>query len=109
VRVVRRDEIDTAFHQAGDEMNVPGQSIKLGDDQRGLGLLGCCNRRRELRPIIAFAALDFAEFTDQLAAIAANVAQHSFALRVEAKTAPALPISRDPKICNESPHDTPTP
>jgi hypothetical protein len=50
VRVVRSHEIDTAFHQAGDEMNVPGQSIKLGDDQGGLGLLGCCDGRRKLRP-----------------------------------------------------------
>jgi hypothetical protein len=106
VRVVSSDEIDTAFHQAGDEMNVHGQSIELGDDQRGLGLLGCCDGRRKLRPIVALAALDFAEFTDQLAAIAANVAQHGLTLRIEAKAAPALPIGRDPKICNESPHAT---
>src|SRR6516225_5742017 len=32
--------------------------------------------------------------------------QHGFALCIEAKTAPTLPVGRDPEICDESPHDT---
>jgi hypothetical protein len=45
-------------------MHISGKPIQLGDDEDGFRLLGstyCC---RELRPIIALAAFDLAEFPD---------------------------------------------
>jgi hypothetical protein len=46
VRVVRRNEVDAALHQAGNKMDVPGQAVELCDYQRGLGFLGSHNRSR---------------------------------------------------------------
>jgi hypothetical protein len=37
--------------------------------------------------------LDFAEFARQIAAIVRDMTQHGFALRIETKPAPALPVS----------------
>jgi hypothetical protein len=50
-RIVRSDEIDAAFHEAGDEMNVASQAIKLCNDQGCLGFLGSSNGSRKLGPI----------------------------------------------------------
>src|SRR5436189_3702359 len=93
VRVVRSNEIDAAFHQAGDEMDISGKPIELGDDQRRLGLLGGGNGSRELRSIRALPALDLAEVRDQLAVVAGNMPHDRVALGVEAKAAPTLAIS----------------
>ena len=38
VRIVDRDELDDGFHERGDEREIAGQAIQLGDDQLGLVL-----------------------------------------------------------------------
>jgi hypothetical protein len=100
VRVICCDEIDAAFHQAGYEMDVSGQAIQLRDDQGSLGLFGGSNSSRELRPIVALAALDLAELGAELAVAAGNMTEDRFALGVQAKTAPTLAIGRDPEVCD---------
>ena len=39
MRVVRSDEIDAAFKKAGDEVDVPSQTVEFRNDQGGLCLL----------------------------------------------------------------------
>ena len=48
VRIVRSDEIDATFHEAGDEMDVSGQTIEFRNDQGCLGLLSSCDGSRKL-------------------------------------------------------------
>jgi hypothetical protein len=96
-QVVRRDEIDAALHQPGNEMDVSGEAVELRDNQRGFRLLCGGNRSRELRPIGTFPALDFAEIRDQFAAVSGHMPPYCLALGIQAETAPTLAIGRDLK------------
>src|SRR5258708_34433280 len=94
VRIVRSDEIDAAFHEAGDEMDVSSQTIKLCNDQGCLGLLGSGNSSRQLRPIGPPAALDLAEFPNQFASVAGKMPEDRLTLGSTAEAAPPLAIGR---------------
>jgi hypothetical protein len=59
-----------------------------------LAFLGGSNSSRELRPIVALAALDLAELRAELAVAAGNMTEDRFALGAQAKTAPTLAIDR---------------
>jgi hypothetical protein len=43
------DERHPLGHQAGDEGDIAGQPVELGDDDRALGRARRCKRRRELQ------------------------------------------------------------
>src|SRR5260370_40551721 len=58
-------------------------------------------RCRQLRPVAVLAALNLGKFTDQLPAAAVEVVHHGLALRLQAKAALALPVSRDPEVSDE--------
>jgi hypothetical protein len=64
-------------------------SLELRNDQGRFGLLGGGNGSRELRPIRALPAFDFAEVRGQLAVVAGNMPHDRVALGLEAKAAPA--------------------
>lgn len=63
VWVIDRDELRAAFHQPGDEGDVAGQPVKLGDHQHRPLAAAQIERGRQLRPIILPAALDFGELS----------------------------------------------
>src|SRR6266404_3776624 len=58
-------------------------------------------RCRQLRPVAVLAALNLGKFIDQLPAAAVEVIHHGLALRLQAKAALALPVSRDPEVSDE--------
>ena len=53
-----------AVHQGGDEGEVAGEAVELGDDELGLVLPAGGERLLELGAIRAFAALDLGELGD---------------------------------------------
>ena len=58
--IVAADEIDTAFHERGDEGDVAPETVKLGDEKGCPLLLALLKRGEELRAILmALAAFDF--------------------------------------------------
>ena len=65
VWIVDRNELHTGIHQCRDECEVPGKTIKLGNDE--LGLLFFASRKRLLRfnSVIALAAFDLGEVSDE--------------------------------------------
>src|ERR1700731_1488423 len=79
-------------------MNISGQPIELRNDQGRLGLLGGSNGGRELRAVGPLAALDFAEIRNKLAGVSRQMPHDGVALGVQAKTAPALTIGRNPEV-----------
>lgn len=101
MRIVSRDKIDAAFHKTGDEMDVSGEAIELGNDQGCPGLLGGGNGCRKLGPIGPFAALDFAEFPNQFASVAGSMPEDRLALGVQAEAASALAVGRNAKVRNK--------
>jgi len=58
LRHVAAEQVDAAFQQAGDEGDVARQPVELGDEQRGVGLLGMVEGLLQFRPVGALAALD---------------------------------------------------
>jgi hypothetical protein len=56
VRVVAGHEVDAALHQAGEEVDVAGEPVELGDDEGGAGALGVGGGAGQLGSL---AALDF--------------------------------------------------
>jgi len=88
--IVRRHEIDAAFHKPGDEMDVSSQPIELGNDQGCPGLLGSGDGSRKLGPIGPLPAFDLAEFRNQFASVTGSMPEDRLALGVQAKAASAL-------------------
>ena len=90
--VVASDEIHAAFHHAGDEMDIPGQSVEFGDDERCPSLASEPDRVGELGSVLPLPAFHFDIFRD-----AGATGQHSQIggdgelLGIEAEAAFALP------------------
>ena len=57
VRVIDGDELDAAVHQRGDEGEVAGQPVELGDDELGLVLAAGGQCLGQFGAVCAFAAL----------------------------------------------------
>src|SRR5262249_30888595 len=66
-------------------------------------LLACRQSRCELGPIAVLAALDLDKFLRQQPRAAVQIVQHGFPLGVQAEARFALPVGRDPEICDEFP------
>jgi hypothetical protein len=64
MRVVRCDEIDTAFKKARDEVDIPSQAVEFRNDQSCLSPLRGRDGGRQLGAIRPPAALNFAEFAN---------------------------------------------
>jgi hypothetical protein len=80
VRIVHRDELNTAFHQRGDESQVAAESVKLGDYQLGFLPLAGYQRLLQLGPIVPLTALDLGKLPCQHPAATVEVIQDGFAL-----------------------------
>jgi hypothetical protein len=65
VRVIHSHELHTALHQRGDEGQVAGQAVELGDDQLCLLLLAGRERLLQFWSVIALAALNLGELIDK--------------------------------------------
>jgi hypothetical protein len=65
VRHIGGHELNSALHQRGNESQIAGQAVKLGNDKLGLQLLTGCERSVELRAIGMLAALDLGELLNQ--------------------------------------------
>jgi hypothetical protein len=84
VRVIHSNELDTGFHQRGDESQIAAQPVELGDDELGLVLLAGRKRLLQFRPVIALAAFDLGEVVDKRSPAAVEIILDSLALCVEA-------------------------
>ena|SRR6516225_7169079 len=99
MRHVGCDELDSAVHQRGNEGDVTTEPVEFGDDELGLQLLAGRERGAELRAIVSpLAALDLRVLGGERPVAAVKVVGHGLTLRVEAKPALALAISRDSVI-----------
>lgn len=83
-RHIHCNEFHVAVHQAGNEMDVAGKPVKLGDDQNRAAFPALCKRRMELGPVLLASALHFDELRGKLV-LACHEAGHGFTLRVHAK------------------------
>ena len=61
MRHVARHKIGSGVHQIGDERDVAGKPVELGDDERGLVTAAGIEGERELGAVVLGAALDFGE------------------------------------------------
>jgi hypothetical protein len=84
VRVVHSHELHAAIHQRGDESQISGQAVELGNDELCLLLLASRQRLLQFRPVIALAALDLGELIDKRPPAAVEVVLDGLALRAEA-------------------------
>jgi hypothetical protein len=100
---IHGDRFNIAVHQAGNEMDVAGEPVKLGDDQRGAALPSLCEGRKELRPVILAPALHFHERGGQLA-LACHEACNGFALCIHAKPLDALLVRGHPVVSDVFSH-----
>ena len=90
-RHVHGDEFNTAFHEIGDEGDVAGQPVELGDDQRGALPLTGGNGRVEFGPVGFPPTLDLGELGEDVTAPGRKVGNDA-ALGVEAKAAGSLAV-----------------
>ena len=94
------NEINPTLHEAGDEMDVAGQSIKPGDDERGFVTAALVERGCELRAVgVPLAALDFLELGEQGSAV--REPGNGGALGFQSKAALTLAVSRDAVVGDE--------
>ena len=100
-RHVDCDKLDAALHQAGDERDVAGQPVELGDHQDGALPAAQLQRSAQLRPVGAPAALDLDQLGDQLAT-ALDIAGHRSALGLEPQAALTLLLGRDAMVGDEA-------
>ena len=99
---VDRDELDAALHQVGDEGDVARQAVELGDHQHGPLPPAQLERRGELGPVGALAALHLGELGDQLAG--ADEAGDGGPLRIEPEAGLALPVGRNAVVGDKALH-----
>ena len=79
-------EVDAALHQLGDEGDVAGQPVELGDHQGGAVQAAQAERPVQLGPVVALAALDLGHLGGQRPAPAVEVGLDRFPLRLQPKT-----------------------
>jgi hypothetical protein len=107
------DEWDPLSHQPGDEGNVAGEAIELGDDDRAFAGLAGCQRRSELwspfQGVGALAGLDLRELGDQRVALGLGEPGDCCALGLDAEPRAALPGGGDPVVGNGMLHSDKNP
>lgn len=91
------DEINIAFHQAGNEMDVAGEAVELSDDEFCFLLAAKGEGGGELGPVVLLAAFYFREFLKDRATSGDELGD-GLALCVEAQAAFALLVGGDPII-----------
>jgi hypothetical protein len=62
LRKVDGGELDAGLHQPGYEVDVAGETVEFGDDERGAERAARLERSGELRPIRPLAGLDLGSF-----------------------------------------------
>ncbi len=100
-RHVGRDELDAAFHQPGDEVDVAGQTVELGDDQHGAPRPAVGQRRCELGAVPLAAAFHLDVLADDAAARRGGMADDGRALRLKAQAGAALLVGTDAQVGDE--------
>ena len=73
LRHVATAELDAGFHQAGDEMDVAGQAVELGDHEDGLVVLTGSEGLGELGAACLVTGLDLDELGQKLSAVSFTV------------------------------------
>jgi hypothetical protein len=82
LREVDGRELNARLHQAGHEMDVAGEPIELGDDERGAERTARLEGFGELGPIRPLAALDFGELGYDAPVAAVEMVADGFLLRL---------------------------
>jgi hypothetical protein len=93
LREVDRHELGSALHQRGDEVDVAGEPIELGDHQHRLVQAAQAQRLGELGPVVALAALDLGDDP-----AARDEAAHRLLLGFEPEAGATLALGRDAVI-----------
>jgi hypothetical protein len=101
LREVDRREFDVRLHQSGHEMDVAGETVEPGDDQRGAERPARLEGRGELRPVGTLARLHLDEFADDFPVPAVQVGVDGGPPRVEAKARATLALRRHPVVSDE--------
>jgi len=83
--IITRDEVGVGVHEIGDERHIAADPVKASDDESRTVPRHLGERRVQLGPISALAALDLCIVGDDLAAGAAHLSCNCLALRVKAK------------------------
>ncbi len=103
MRVIDRNKLHPAFHEACDEGNIARQAVKLGNHQHGPAAAAQIERGGKLGAIVLSAAFHLRKLCRQLA-LAMEEARDGRALRVETKAASPLAGSGDAIIGDVSGH-----
>ena len=101
MRVIDRDKLDAAIHQRGDEGEVAGQPVELGNDELGLVLAAGEQRLGQLRAIRTLAALNLGVLGDEPPRAAVQVGLDGLPLRLKAEAGGPLLIGGNTIVCNE--------
>jgi hypothetical protein len=97
---INGNEINPTLHEARDEMDVAGQSIKPGDDECGFVAAALVERGCELRTVgVPLAALNLLELGEQGSAV--REPNNGGALGFQSEAALTLAVSRDAVVGDE--------
>ena len=95
VWIVTTDEIHPALDQAGDEVDVAGKAVELGDQERYAAPATLLDGGLKLGPVVLLSGFDLGILVGQVAAVCFEVALDGCALRVEAVAAGSLFLGRN--------------
>ncbi|GGI93403.1 hypothetical protein GCM10010914_30020 [Deinococcus wulumuqiensis] len=85
------DEADAGFHEAGDDGDVAGEAVELGDEEDPTNSAGVAKGGFELgAPALPRAGFDLGEFEDDLKVLTASVSQNGSLLSFETQAALTL-------------------
>jgi hypothetical protein len=88
---VNRHKLHTRLHETRNEVNVSGETVQLGNDERRTVKTAETKRLGNGGAIVALATLYFYHFFDELPLAAVKVSGYGFPLRFKSKTADSLP------------------
>ena len=88
-------ELNTRLHQIGDERDIAGESIKLGDNELSAPQSALFQGRSKLRAIRVLAALDLGKLSNDVPIAAVQVLTDCGPLGLKPKPGFALPRGRD--------------
>lgn len=83
--VIDCDKLDARLHEAGEEGDVAGQPVELGDDEDGLRAPGVSEGANEFGTVGAFPALDLDVLPEKSRVVRPEVRLAGNALPLEAK------------------------
>src|SRR5262249_52587237 len=101
VRIVGGDELDVAVHQGGDEREIAGEAVELGDDEFDFVLAAGGQGLLPFGAVRAFSRLGLRMLGDELPGAAIEVDRDGPALGVKAEAGLALLVRRHPVIGDE--------